>query len=205
MKFYIFLIFPFLATSQAIVVSTPLNNQLYAGIANAVDISVENTKCKDFFIQVEGEVIENKNCFFTIIPKSKGLLEIKIITSKKKKVSKIYLNVKDIDLNARIMAPVDKEGSLLLSKATGISVESEKVDLNFDNSKVEYELIIIRKDKILINEFFKGKRFNEKAKYYFENLEDEDIIIFRNITIYINNKQYFVEPIITERRKENLN
>ena len=62
MKFHIFLIFPFLATSQAIVVSTPLNNQLYAGIANAVDISLENTKCKDFFIEVEGEVIENKNC-----------------------------------------------------------------------------------------------------------------------------------------------
>jgi hypothetical protein len=205
MKFYIFLIFPFLATSQAIVVSTPLNNQLYAGIANAVDISLENTKCKDFFIEVEGEVIENKNCNFTIIPKSKGLLEIKIFTSKKKGVSKIYLNVKDVDLNAKIMAPIDKDGSLLLSRATGISVESEIVDLNFDNSKVEYELIIIRKDKILINEYFKGKRFNEKAKYYFENLEDEDIIVFRNITIYINNIQYFVEPIITEKRKYNLN
>ena len=42
------------------------------------------------------------------------------------------------------------EDNLLLTRANGISVESKKVDLNFDNSKVEYELIIIRKDKILI-------------------------------------------------------
>ncbi|MCU0350112.1 MAG: hypothetical protein MUF43_04685 [Flavobacterium sp.] len=200
MKFYIFLIFPFLATSQVIVVSTPLNNQLYAGIANAVDISIENTKCKDFFIEVEGEVFKSENCYFTIIPKKTGLLEIKIINSKKNKEKKIYLNVENINLSARIMAPVDKEDNLLLTRANGISVESKKVDLNFDNSKVEYDLIIVRKDTILINEHFKGKMFNEKVKFYFNNLQDEDIILFRNITININNKQYFVEPIVVEKK-----
>lgn len=200
MKFYIFLIFPFLATSQVIVVSTPLNNQLYAGIANAVDIIIENTKCDDFFIEVEGEVFKSKNCYFTIIPKKTGLLEIKIINSKKNKEKKIYLNVENINLSARILAPVDKEDNLLLTRANGISVESKKVDLNFDNSKVEYDLIIVRKDTILINEHFKGKMFNEKVKFYFNNLQEEDIIIFRNITININNKQHFVEPIVVEKK-----
>jgi len=182
--------------SQKVIVSNPINNNLYLEVFNPLEIYVEGFKCTDIKIEIDNGFINGRGCSYNIKPSVIGNLKIKIFNKKHKLIAEQSLNVINLKPIAKLKAPQTKSGELILERASGISAEIEGVDIVIDDSKIEYDLFIIRNDKVIYKKHFIGKIFNEELKSKLQDIFEDDLVLVTNVGITINAQFYKLNDIV---------
>lgn len=186
--------------AQKVIVANSINNNLYLEVSNPVEVSVEGLKCKDIKIEIDNGFVSGKGCSYAIKPSSVGNLKIKIFNRKNKLIAEQLMNVVNLKPIAKLKAPQNNQGDFIIERAFGITAKIEQVDLVIDDSKIEYDLIIIRNDKVIFKNHFFGNTFNDEVKAKLKDIYKGDLVLITSVGVTINNEFYKLNDIIVENK-----
>lgn len=197
--FFYIIFFPQLFFAQKVFISTPVNNLLYLEVSNSVEINVEGFDCKDLRVQVNDGTVEGNGCNLIIKPNKTGLLQINIFNRKNKLIAEKTINVVNLEFVARLKAPVDENNKIIIERATGIFVEVRQVPLDFDYSKIEYTLMIIRENDVIFKNSYTGNFFDDVLKNELKKITKNDLIIITDIQFLSDGKAHQLNDIVIKK------
>lgn len=194
---------------QKVVVTNPAQNFLCTKIANPVDIYVEGMKCADLTIQIDNGVIESNGweddsyngCKCTIRPEKAGNITIRIL-KKGKLIAQQVMRVIEFELEAKVDTPYDIDTKTkLVEKAFGIRIDGKYNHLDISGTNpIEYEFIIIRKDKVIYRNTFRDYSFNEDLKYELAKIIKGDLVLFTNMNVTLpSGEKYHLNDVVLKR------
>lgn len=206
--FVLLVIAPF-CFGQKVVVTNPAQNFLCTKISNPVDIHVEGMKCSDLTIQIDnGVIVSNgleedsyKGCNCTIRPEKAGNITIRIL-KKGKLIAQQVMRVVEFELEAKVDMPYDIDPkNKLVERAFGIRIDGKYNHLDFDSTNtLEYEFIIIRKDKVIYRNTFRDYSFNEDLKYELTKIIKGDLVLFTNMNVTLpSGEKYHLNDVVLKK------
>lgn len=196
--FFAILFFPVTFFAQKIVVSNPVSNVLYLEVPNPIDVVVEGLKCSNLKIKVDNGSIRGENCKYVINPERTGTLKISVY-NKDKLIGENIIPVVNLTLKAILKGSHNADGKLIIERLRSLSVEVEQVNLDIDNYEMEYDVMIIKGYDVIYKSSFSGKHFNNELKNEFSKIVENDIILFTNIRLKINDDLYELNDIVVKK------
>lgn len=169
-----------LSYGQSIIFNNPNNNFLIKGVENPVDYLASKYNCEKISFEVtNAELNQLENCKILIKPNNLRPVNVKAFYKNKLLGSSTYtveLLKPDIDL----YCPHQNEKPLY-TKAKGISFKINNLDIDLINDIIEYEVIILRGNEVLLRNTFFKSNFDEELINVISKLKKDDLIIIDNI------------------------
>lgn len=187
MKYLILILFTTVLTAQNTTIETLTNSFFYKGISNPIRVSVKGNDNNSIQIKTDNGSVERveDNDFF-IKPEKTGNIKISIYDKSNTKIGEKLMYVIDLPLKAVLLFPYDKDYYPLIKRARGLDIVPDHPNITLNISpKPKYQILILRDKNIIFNTYFESLRFNDEVKQKLLNLKSGDILIIRDITIFL--------------------
>lgn len=171
---------------------------MYVGVRNPVEIIINGLKTKYIDIEIDnGKIFKIETFKYSVEPENIGLLTFKIYYKKKYICSRTFRVIEPVAV-VSIIAPIDEESNLILSRSIGLDIHFNHLLNELDNPKLEYDIMIIRGEKVIFNYSSKERLFNEDIKNELKKIEKDDLIIFKNIKYIYRDSTTLINGLVLQ-------
>jgi gliding motility-associated GldM-like protein len=178
----------YLNAQQILVRNDMMENRLYLGVENTLDIMVEGKKCGSFFVTTDNGKIFRDGCQYRMVPKQLGMATIFIKQTKGKdtatlktyKTSVTGLPLPEASIGSQIGGPIKKQE--LISRA-GLIARLYCCGFDAPVKVLSYKIVAIRKKEVVFVSDNIGNRYSEETKSLLEKLEVGDEVYVTNIWV----------------------
>lgn len=187
---------------QKVLIKTLEYGVLYYGVANPIDIVVENTKCNNFKVLVNDEVLEGNYCSYTVIPKEIENVTIKVFTKQGKLLEKQQFQVKPVEPILVLNYPENK-GDTIIQKTRGIDfLFKGLVCSDIPIQKLTYKITIIRNDTVVFISIQDKRFFTEEVIQALNEVITDDLVLFTDVKLTLaDNLELESESLVYKVKK----
>lgn len=171
-----------ICAAQKIILNNPNNNTLLLDLENPIDFLSDTIDCNEIRFEAKNaELYIIDNCKLLVEPKSKDIVTIHTYFKDKLIDKKVYL-VDTIKPELELICPYTN-GKPNYNLSERLTINLDKYSISIPLKIVQYEMIIISKNNILLRNIYNSRIFNEEQKKIISTLKSGDFIILKDIHI----------------------
>lgn len=198
LRFFGLLVFILTSTlqlfAQRFLVRNETQNILYKGIENPLSVIVDGINCKNVLLKTNNGVIAKSNddvtpCKYVITPDSAGAATISIYKNSNTgfmKIGETNFRVRKFPECRVMLGTLNQEDLIskkLLIALGGLRAMTVNGSICADFSVEEYDATLIIGDSIITRIKNKGARYTSELVGYFDNLHNNDQVLFSKVAI----------------------
>lgn len=182
----IFLIILFIlnniCAAQKIILNNPNNNTLLLNLENPIDFLSDTIDCNEIRFEAKNaELTLLDNCKLLVRPKIKDIVTINTFFKDKLIAKNVYL-VETIRPELELICPYTN-GKPNYNLSERLTINLDKYSISIPLKIVQYEMIIVSKNDILLRNTYNSRIFNEEQIKIISTLKSGDFIILKDIHI----------------------
>ncbi len=178
----IFFVLSNICAAQKIILNNPNNNTLLLDLENPIDFLSDTIDCNEIRFEAKNaELHVIDNCKLLVKPKIKDIVTINTFLKDKLIAKNVYL-VETIKPELELICPYTN-GKPNYNLSERLTINLDKYSISIPLKIVQYEMIIVSKNDILLRNTYNSRIFNKEQKKILSTLKSGDFIILKNIHI----------------------
>lgn len=171
-----------ICAAQKIILNNPNNNTLLLNLENPIDFLSDTIDCNEIRFEAKNaELTLLDNCKLLVRPKIKDIVTINTFFKDKLIAKNVYL-VETIRPELELICPYTN-GKPNYNLSERLTINLDKYSISIPLKIVQYEMIIVSKNDILLRNTYNSRIFNEEQKKIISTLKSGDFIILKDIHI----------------------
>lgn len=171
-----------ICAAQKIILNNPNNNTLLLNLENPIDFLSDTIDCNEIRFEAKNaELTLLDNCKLLVRPKIKDIVTINTFFKDKLIAKNVYL-VETISPELELICPYTN-GKPNYNLSERLSIKLNKYSISIPLKIVQYEMIIVSKNDILLRKTYNSRIFNEEQIKIISTLKSGDFIILKDIHI----------------------
>ena len=178
----IFFVLSYICAAQKIILNNPNNNTLLLDVENPFDFLSDTIDCNEIRFEAKNaELYIIDNCKLLVKPKSKDIVTIHTYFKDKLIDKKVYL-VDPLKPELELICPYTN-GKPNYNLSERLTINLDKYSISIPLKIVQYEMIIVSKNDILLRNTYNSRIFNDEQKKVISTLKPGDFIILKDVHI----------------------
>lgn len=171
-----------ICAAQKIILNNPNNNTLLLNLENPIDFLSDTIDCNEIRFEAKNaELTLLDNCKLLVRPKIKDIVTINTFFKDKLIAKNVYL-VETIRPESELICPYTN-GKPNYNLSERLTINLDKYSISKPLKIVQYEMIIVSKNDILLRNTYNSRIFNEEQIKIISTLKSGDFIILKDIHI----------------------